>query len=107
MGIDPTVYSGFAFGLGQERVAMLRYGINDIRGFYQGISVFQNSLNNHVSKSKIDQAQILRDLEVETYGDTFGPYTLMPIWKITTSGFIARADPKGFGRPGIRNLFCP
>ena len=35
-GIDPTVYSGFAFGLGQERVAMLRYGINDIRGFYQG-----------------------------------------------------------------------
>ena len=35
-GIDPDVYSGFAFGLGQERVAMLRYGINDIRGFYQG-----------------------------------------------------------------------
>ena len=35
-GIDTTVYSGFAFGLGQERVAMLRYGINDIRGFYQG-----------------------------------------------------------------------
>ena len=35
-GIDPTIYSGFAFGLGQERVAMLRYGINDIRGFYQG-----------------------------------------------------------------------
>ena len=35
-GIDSTVYSGFAFGLGQERVAMLRYGINDIRGFYQG-----------------------------------------------------------------------
>ena len=33
---DSTVYSGFAFGLGQERVAMLRYGINDIRGFYQG-----------------------------------------------------------------------
>jgi len=35
-GIDATVHSGFAFGLGQERVAMLRYGINDIRGFYQG-----------------------------------------------------------------------
>ncbi|MBF0818542.1 phenylalanine--tRNA ligase subunit alpha [Streptococcus acidominimus] len=35
-GIDPTEYSGFAFGLGQERIAMLRYGINDIRGFYQG-----------------------------------------------------------------------
>ncbi|WP_332375415.1 phenylalanine--tRNA ligase subunit alpha [Lactococcus cremoris] len=35
-GLDSSVYSGFAFGLGQERIAMLRYGINDIRGFYQG-----------------------------------------------------------------------
>ncbi|MCI1903178.1 MAG: phenylalanine--tRNA ligase subunit alpha [Enterococcaceae bacterium] len=33
-GIDPDVYSGFAFGIGIERVAMLRYGINDIRNFY-------------------------------------------------------------------------
>lgn len=33
-GIDSTQYSGFAFGIGQERIAMLRYGINDIRGFY-------------------------------------------------------------------------
>lgn len=35
-GIDSKEYSGFAFGMGQERIAMLRYGINDIRGFYQG-----------------------------------------------------------------------
>ena len=35
-GVDTSKYSGFAFGLGQERIAMLRYGINDIRGFYQG-----------------------------------------------------------------------
>lgn len=35
-GIDSKKYSGFAFGVGIERVAMLRYGINDIRGFYQG-----------------------------------------------------------------------
>ena len=35
-GTLDLVYSGFAFGLGQERIAMLRYGINDIRGFYQG-----------------------------------------------------------------------
>lgn len=33
-GIDPTVYSGFAFGLGPDRIAMLRYGVNDIRNFY-------------------------------------------------------------------------
>ncbi|MGT2866372.1 phenylalanine--tRNA ligase subunit alpha [Streptococcus fryi] len=39
-GVDAEKYSGFAFGLGQERIAMLRYGINDIRGFYLGDSRF-------------------------------------------------------------------
>lgn len=33
-GFDPEKYSGFAFGLGIERVAMLKYGIEDIRHFY-------------------------------------------------------------------------
>jgi len=32
---DPQIYSGFAFGMGVDRVAMLRYGINDIRLFYE------------------------------------------------------------------------
>ena len=35
VGYDPEVYSGFAFGLGVERIAMLKYGINDIRTFYE------------------------------------------------------------------------
>ena len=34
VNIDPEVYSGFAFGMGIERIPMLRYGINDIRLFY-------------------------------------------------------------------------
>jgi len=34
-GIDPDVYSGFAFGIGVERTAMGRYGIDDIRNFYE------------------------------------------------------------------------
>ena len=34
MGYDPSVYTGFAFGLGPERIAMLKYGIDDIRLFY-------------------------------------------------------------------------
>ena len=38
-GIDPTEYSGFAFGLGPDRVAMLRYGVNDIRNFIKMIYV--------------------------------------------------------------------
>lgn len=33
-GYDPNVYSGFAFGMGPERIAMLKYGIDDIRHFY-------------------------------------------------------------------------
>lgn len=34
-GIDPEVYSGFAFGMGIERTAMLRYGVTDIRMFFE------------------------------------------------------------------------
>lgn len=33
-GYDPAIWSGFAFGFGAERCAMLKYGINDIRTFY-------------------------------------------------------------------------
>ena len=35
VGYDSEVYSGYAFGLGIERIAMMKYGINDIRLFYQ------------------------------------------------------------------------
>ncbi len=35
-GIDPTIYSGCAWGIGIERLAMLLYGINDIRLFHSG-----------------------------------------------------------------------
>ncbi len=34
-GYDPEVWTGFAFGFGADRIAMLKYGINDIRTFYQ------------------------------------------------------------------------
>jgi len=34
VGYDPNIYTGFAFGLGPERIAMLKYGIDDIRLFY-------------------------------------------------------------------------
>lgn len=34
-GIDPERYSGFAFGLGVERFAMLRYGVTDLRSFFE------------------------------------------------------------------------
>ena len=34
VGYDPSVYTGFAFGIGLERIAMLKYGIDDVRLFY-------------------------------------------------------------------------
>lgn len=35
VGYDPKIYSGFAFGMGVERIAMLKLGINDIRLFFE------------------------------------------------------------------------
>ena len=40
VGYDPTVWTGWAFGFGIERIAMLRYGINDIRLFYENDARF-------------------------------------------------------------------
>ncbi|NWF81835.1 MAG: phenylalanine--tRNA ligase subunit alpha [Chloroflexi bacterium] len=39
-GYDPELFSGFAGGFGPERIAMLKYGIDDIRGFYSGDARF-------------------------------------------------------------------
>ena len=36
MGLDPERYIGFAFGSGIDRLAMLRYGVNDLRAFFDG-----------------------------------------------------------------------
>ncbi len=36
MGLDPEEYIGFAFGMGPDRLTMLRYGVNDLRLFFDG-----------------------------------------------------------------------
>ena len=41
-GVDPEVYSGFAFGMGIDRLAVMKYGINDIRDMYNGDLRFVN-----------------------------------------------------------------
>ena len=38
--IDPHKYSGFAFGMGIERMTMLKYGVNDLRNYYEGDQKF-------------------------------------------------------------------
>ncbi len=40
VGIDPEIYSGFAFGMGVERLTMLKYAINDIRLFFNNDTRF-------------------------------------------------------------------
>jgi phenylalanyl-tRNA synthetase alpha chain len=44
-GLDPEKYIGFAFGSGLERLTMLRYGINDLRLFYEGDLRFLKQFN--------------------------------------------------------------
>ncbi len=45
VGIDPEEYQGFAFGLGVERFAMLKYGIKDLRNFFEGDLRWLNHYN--------------------------------------------------------------
>lgn len=41
-GVDPEIYSGFAFGMGIDRLAVMKYGINDVRDLYTGDLRFVN-----------------------------------------------------------------
>lgn len=45
-GIDPNEYSGFAFGMGIERLCMLRYELSDLRELYSGNLEFLSQFNN-------------------------------------------------------------
>ncbi len=44
-GVDPEKYMGFAFGLGVERLAMLRYGVSDLRMFFENDLKFLEQFN--------------------------------------------------------------
>ena len=39
-GVDPDEYTGFAFGMGIERIAMLKYGINNIKTLFENDTRF-------------------------------------------------------------------
>ena len=45
VGIDPEEYSGFAFGVGIDRLTMMKYGIDDVRLMYQGDLKLHDSIN--------------------------------------------------------------
>ncbi|MBL4623049.1 MAG: phenylalanine--tRNA ligase subunit alpha, partial [Immundisolibacteraceae bacterium] len=45
VGLDPEIYSGFAFGMGVERLAMLRYGVDDLRTFFDNDLRFLTQFN--------------------------------------------------------------
>ncbi len=44
-GIDPEKYSGFAFGMGVERIAMLLYGVKDLRLYFENDVRFLNQFD--------------------------------------------------------------
>ena len=52
-GYDPERYTGFAFGLGPQRIAMLRYGINDIRYFWENDMRFLGAVLRAVIREPI------------------------------------------------------
>ena len=41
-GIDPAIYSGFAFGMGIDRLGVMKYGVEDVRDYYSGDLRFVN-----------------------------------------------------------------
>ena len=43
--IDPEEFTGFAFGMGVERLTMLRYGVNDLRAFFENDLRFLKQFN--------------------------------------------------------------
>lgn len=48
-GIDPVKYSGYAFGMGIERAAMLKYGVNDLRLYFENDIRFLNQFRTEIS----------------------------------------------------------
>jgi phenylalanyl-tRNA synthetase alpha chain len=44
-GIDSKIYTGFAFGMGIERIAMLKYKVDDLRLFYENDIRFLNQFS--------------------------------------------------------------
>ncbi|MCH8931142.1 MAG: phenylalanine--tRNA ligase subunit alpha, partial [Proteobacteria bacterium] len=45
VGVDPEEYTGYAFGMGVERLAMLRYGVDDLRMFFENDLRFLRQFN--------------------------------------------------------------
>ena len=66
-GVDTSVYKGFAFGMGIERLAMLRYGIGDLRLFYENDLQFLNQFHEIDMKASISWLKSLcpTDLSVD------------------------------------------
>jgi len=48
VGVDPQEYTGYAFGMGVERLAMLRYGVSDLRSFFENDLRFLKQFNEAI-----------------------------------------------------------
>jgi len=48
VGIDSQKFTGYAFGMGVERLAMLRYGVSDLRSFFENDLRFLKQFNEAI-----------------------------------------------------------
>lgn len=63
VGYDPEVYSGFAFGFGIERIAMLKYGIDDIRLFFDNDIRFLKQFSEGQSVKELKSEEMNKKME--------------------------------------------
>ena len=62
-GIDPEEYTGFAFGVGLERIALLKYEIDDMRLLYEKrYQILENSSSEHTTEGSTNKCYIERRL---------------------------------------------
>ncbi len=70
-GIDSRKYSGFAFGMGVERIAMLRYGVKDLRLYFENDIRFCNSSKRYTDRYAVLALHLhARCLPLSSYGQT-------------------------------------
>ncbi len=66
VGLDPERYTGYAFGMGVERIAMLRYGVDDLRLFFDNDLRFLRQFHEAgVASMKLSEAWVREWVEPE------------------------------------------
>jgi len=97
VGYDPEIYTGFAFGFGIERIAMLKYGIDDIRLFFDNdIRFLKQFSEGHpveepkIEENKMEENEIKEESGVVDY-DTFSKLDIR-VGTVISAEKVEKAD---------------